>query len=196
MTAQHDFDGVPAYGPSALATPANIITVLRLLGAPIVFGLIVAQPVSWLTWALWAVLAGSDGVDGWLARRHGTTRSGAFLDPLADKVLVLGGMVALVSLGRFWWVPVGVIALREIVISLYRTYWGRRGVAVPASPLAKAKTFSQAFAVGFAVWPPTANHLPASADVVLWVSVVLALVSGIQYLVAGSRAHATAGSRR
>src|SRR5262245_50166820 len=116
MTATDPLEN--GFGPSALATPANAVTVLRLLLAPVAFGLIVDRPVSWLTWAVWAVLACSDGLDGYLARKHGTTRSGAFLDPLADKVLVLGGMVALVSIDRFWWVPVAIIAVREIVISL------------------------------------------------------------------------------
>jgi CDP-diacylglycerol--glycerol-3-phosphate 3-phosphatidyltransferase len=182
------------FGPSALATPANAITVVRLLLAPVAFGLIVDRPVSWLTWAVWAALACSDGLDGYLARKHGTTRSGAFLDPLADKVLVLGGMVALVSIDRFAWFPVAVIAGREILISLYRTYWGRRGIAVPASQLAKAKTFAQSIAVGFAVWPPTAENIDWSADVMLWVSVLLAVVSGAQYVLAGQRAFTRAGS--
>ena len=50
--------------------------------------------------AMWTALCSTDGIDGWLARRHGTTRSGAFLDPLADKVLVLGAMFTLVARGR------------------------------------------------------------------------------------------------
>ena len=179
-----------SFGPSALATPANAVTSMRLLLAPVAFGMIVSHPVSWATAAVWFVLAATDGVDGWLARRHGSTRSGAFLDPLADKVLVLGGLVALVSVGRFSWIPVAIIAAREVLISLYRSYWGRRGVAVPAIPLAKAKTFAQAVAVGLAVWPPAVTHFDRVADVVLWVSVGLAIVSAGQYLVAGSRAHA------
>jgi CDP-diacylglycerol---glycerol-3-phosphate 3-phosphatidyltransferase len=182
------------FGPSALATPANAITVVRLLLAPVAFGLIVDRPVSWLTWAVWAALACSDGLDGYLARRHGTTRSGAFLDPLADKVLVIGGMVALVSIDRFPVLPVAIIVLREIVISVYRSYWGRRGIAVPASRMAKAKTFAQSIAVGFAVWPPTAENIDWSADVMLWVSVVLAVVSAGQYLLAGQRALTRTGS--
>ncbi len=80
---------------------------------------------------LWTALACTDGVDGWIARRHGTTRSGAFLDPLADKVLVLGALYSLASIGRFAWLPVVIIAVREVAISLYRVYWGRRGLAVP-----------------------------------------------------------------
>lgn len=185
MSSQQD--EAYTYGPSALATPANAVTSLRLLMAPVVWGFIVSNPVSWVTAALWVALAGSDGLDGYLARRHGSTRSGAFLDPLADKVLVLGGLVALVSVERFSWVPVAIIAVREIAISLYRSHWGRRGVSVPASPLAKAKTLAQAIAVGLAVWPPTANELRWAADVALWVSVVLAVVSGVQYVLAGSR---------
>src|SRR6202165_5384048 len=110
------------FGPTALATPANGITVARLLAAPLVMLLVVRYGTSWLTVAAWLVLAGTDGVDGWLARRHGTTRSGAFLDPLADKFLVLGAMSALVAIHRWWWLPVAVIATREIVISLYRAW--------------------------------------------------------------------------
>jgi CDP-diacylglycerol--glycerol-3-phosphate 3-phosphatidyltransferase len=182
------------FGPSALATPANAITIVRLLLAPVAFGLIVDQPVSWLTFVVWAGLTCSDGLDGYLARRHGTTRSGAFLDPLADKVLVLGGLVALVSVDRFAWAPVLIIAGREVLISLYRSYWGRRGIAVPASPLAKAKTFAQSLAVAFAVAPITADNAEWLADVMLWTAVVLAVVSGIQYVVAGARAHSTSGS--
>jgi CDP-diacylglycerol--glycerol-3-phosphate 3-phosphatidyltransferase len=182
------------FGPSALATPANAITIVRLLLAPVAFGLIVDQPVSWLTFFVWAGLTCSDGLDGYLARKHGTTRSGAFLDPLADKVLVLGGLVALVSVDRFGWLPVLIIAGREVLISLYRSYWGRRGIALPASPLAKAKTVAQALAVGFAVAPLTAEHVDWVADVTLWAAVALAVISAAQYLIAGSRAHSTSGS--
>src|SRR3954447_23186178 len=102
---------------------------------------------SWPALVLWIALCASDGIDGWLARRQGVTRSGAFLDPLADKVLVLGAMVALVAADRFWWVPVAVIGVREFGIQAFRSYWGRRGLAVPASKLAKAKTVMQEVAV-------------------------------------------------
>ena len=63
---------------------------------------------------------------GW-PRRHGVTRSGAFLDPLADKILVLGAMFSLVREGVFWFLPVVIIAVREVLISLYRTVVGARG---------------------------------------------------------------------
>ncbi len=175
------------YGPSALVTPANFVTVVRLLVSPFLFSLMVNEPSSWTVFGLWVLLSGTDGIDGWLARRTGTTRSGAFLDPLADKVLVLGAMCSLAVVGRWSWVPVLVIGGRELAISLYRVYWSRRGLAVPARRSAKAKTLVQSFAVGFAVWPWFADDCWI-ADTLLWASVVLALLSGVQYLLDGSRA--------
>ena len=102
----------------------------------------------WIAFALWFVLCASDGIDGYIARRHGATRSGAFLDPLADKVLVLGAMFTLVGNGVFWIVPVAIIATREFVISIYRTVVGSKGVSIPASRMAKNKTLAQQLAVG------------------------------------------------
>ncbi len=178
------------YGPSALLTPANFVTILRLVVSPLLLVLIVQNPSSWAAVLLWVGLAVTDGIDGALARRFGTTRSGAFLDPLADKVLVLGAMIALVGAGRFAWVPVAIIAVREVAISLFRTQLGRQGLAVPARPLAKAKTVVQEVAVGFALLPLTVEH-PAVAGTCLWFAVVLTVVSGIQYLVDGRSAATT-----
>src|SRR5213079_603830 len=113
-------------------------------------GMVVADGASWTAVSFWVALCITDGIDGFLARRQGTTRSGAFLDPLADKVLVLGALIALVGAGVLWWLPVAIIALREVTISVFRSYWGRRGLAVPATKLAKVKTVTQEVAVGFA----------------------------------------------
>jgi CDP-diacylglycerol--glycerol-3-phosphate 3-phosphatidyltransferase len=124
-----------------------------------------------------------------LARRHGTTASGAFLDPLADKFVVLGAMTALVVNDVFWWLPVALIALREVAVSLYRSWVGRRGVSVPARPLAKAKTVVQDLAVGFALLPWTAGDHPAVANTFLWLAVVLTVVTGLQYLTESGRVH-------
>ena len=82
-----------AYGPSALATPANALTVIRLLVSPILFVMIAHDKYSWSIFVLWCLLAGTDGVDGWIARRHGTTRSGAFLDPVEPQPQLFRGEV-------------------------------------------------------------------------------------------------------
>ena len=176
-----------AFGPSALATPANAVTVARLVVTPVLLALILGEGDSWPAFAFWVVLSATDWIDGHLARRQGVTRSGAFLDPLADKFLVIGAMYALVAEDVFWWVPVTLMAVREVVISLYRTWMGRRGVSVPARWWAKVKTVVQQFAVAFALLPLTADHRLV-ANIGLWASVGLALFTGVQYLLDGRRA--------
>lgn len=184
----------PAFGPSALVTPANAVTLARAAATPVLLALIAASGSSWPAAGVWVALTATDGLDGFIARRHGTTRSGAFLDPLADKLLVLGAMVTLVVTGVFWWVPVALIAGREVAISLYRSAAGRRGVSVPARRSAKVKTFVQDVAVGLALLPPAADH-PLVATAALWAAVVLTLVSGAQYLADARRSPAAGGAR-
>jgi CDP-diacylglycerol--glycerol-3-phosphate 3-phosphatidyltransferase len=174
------------FGPSAVLTPANAITMVRLALSPLAFWLIVERESGWGLFALWVGITASDSLDGWLARRQGTTRSGAFLDPLADKVLALGGLWAMVLGGRFWWLPVVLISLREALISGFRSWWARRGMAVPASRVAKAKTFLQFSSVSLAVWPWTTGH-EWMATTCLWLAVAVAWVSAAQYLHDGSR---------
>ena len=186
MTAQ--------FGPSALATPANLVTIARLVLTVPLLAMIVDTGASWPAVALWIVLCVTDGIDGVIARRQGTTRSGAFLDPLADKVLVLGTMTALVANDTSWWLPVGIIAARELGIQAFRSYWGKKGLAVPATALAKAKTVTQEVAVGFGLLPLTATDATWVANVVLWAAVALTVVTGLQYIQAGSRGVTRAGS--
>lgn len=187
MTAQ--------FGPSALATPANLLTIARLVLTVPLLAMIVDTGASWSAAALWIALCITDGIDGHIARRQGTTRSGAFLDPLADKVLVLGAMFALVANDTFWWLPVGIITVRELGIQAFRSYWGKKGLAVPATSLAKAKTLTQEVAVGLGLVPTTAIDASWMATTVLWAAVALTVVSGVQYLQAGSRGVTRAGSR-
>lgn len=181
------------FGPSALLTPANLVTLARLALVPLLVAQIFANRVSWGTFTLAFILAASDGVDGYIARRQGSTRSGAFLDPLADKALVLGAMFALVATDAMWWVPVGIIAVRELVISVYRSWWGRRGLAVPARGLGKIKTVVQELAIGAVIAPATADSI-VLGQALLWVAVALTVASGAQYLLSG-RAAATAMDR-
>lgn len=187
MTAQ--------FGPSALATPANLVTIVRLILTVPLLAMIIDRGATWPALALWIVLCVTDGIDGIIARRQGATRSGAFLDPLADKVLVLGAMFALVANDTFWWLPVGIVAVRELGIQAFRSYWGKRGLAVPATGWAKAKTVTQEVAVGFGLLPLSALDEPRVATAVLWGAVVLTVVTGFQYVQAGSRTVTTAGSR-
>jgi CDP-diacylglycerol--glycerol-3-phosphate 3-phosphatidyltransferase len=172
---------------SARLTPANAITLLRIIAAPVVIVAVVDVGVSWYTAALWVAVASTDFLDGWVARRQGATTSGAFLDPLADKVLVLGALVALAAGGHTSWIPVIVIAGRELLLSGYRSLAARHGVSVPARPLAKAKTATQDLAITLLLLPGLGNHHPSVGRDLLWVAVVLAVVSAGQYLLDGHR---------
>jgi CDP-diacylglycerol--glycerol-3-phosphate 3-phosphatidyltransferase len=178
------------FGPSALVTPANAVTIARLLATPVLMAFVVATGATWTTVSLWFIIACTDGVDGYIARRQGTTRSGAFLDPLADKVCVVGAMAALVERHILWWLPVVVIAGRETGLVAYRAYLGRRGVSMPASRGAKVKTLVQSLSVGAALLPALDTHRQVAVTL-LWVAVVLTLSTGLGYLRAGQRAFAT-----
>jgi CDP-diacylglycerol--glycerol-3-phosphate 3-phosphatidyltransferase len=183
------------FGPSALATPANLLTVARLVLTLPLLAMVLDEGASWPAVVLWIALCVTDGIDGHLARRQGTTRSGAFLDPLADKVLVLGAMAALVATDALPWPPVAIIAVRELGIQALRSYWGKRGLAIPATHLAKAKTVAQELAVGFALLPLTETDATWVVQSLLWVAVALTVVSGVQYVLAGSRLATTLGNR-
>jgi CDP-diacylglycerol--glycerol-3-phosphate 3-phosphatidyltransferase len=178
-----------SFGPGALATPANAITLARLALTPVWLAVVIARGPSWPAFLVGFVLAATDGFDGWIARKQGATRSGAFLDPLADKFLVVGGLCALVVQGALWWFPVFLIAARELVISLYRSVMGKHGVSIPARLWAKVKTVVQELAIGVALLPMTAEH-ERIAGGVLWVATGLTLVTGLQYLLDGRKAAA------
>jgi len=197
MTAAASPHGSPAsgtaaarsttFGPSALLTPANGITVLRLLATPVVIVLIMLWGASWTTFVLGGILALSDGIDGWLARRQGTTRSGAFLDPLADKVVVLGALFALVAKGIVWWLPVAIITVREVAMSIYRSVVGRKGVSIPARTTAKVKTLLQDVAIGLCLAPPLAGH-QGVLSAAIWAATAMTVFTGGQYYLDGRRA--------
>ncbi len=185
------------FGSSAIATPANAITVARILVTPVLLMMILGADdtagASWPIFALGFVLSMSDAVDGQLARKQGPTRSGAFLDPLADKFLVLGTLFSLVAIGRFPLLPVAIITVREVGISAYRSYWARKGIAIPAGSLGKWKTTVQIWASAAATMPWLADNPAWPADGLLAIAVVLTLVSGAQYLLAGREVMTTEG---
>lgn len=178
---------VRRFGETAIKTPANAVTLIRLLFAiPVLVWILDESTATWGTFAGWCVLWVTDGLDGWLARRDGTTRSGAFLDPLADKVLVMGGLVTLAIRGDFAWLPVVIIGVREVFISVYRSMAARRGISMPARRLGKWKATIQYFAIAAALFPPTAD-VPWVADTALWIAVVMTVVSGIDLVVNSAR---------
>jgi CDP-diacylglycerol--glycerol-3-phosphate 3-phosphatidyltransferase len=186
------------FNASARLTPANALTLARILFAPVLFVLIFdakdTRGASWPVFTLGVILALTDHYDGQLARRHGTTRSGAFLDPLADKVVVIGAMVSLVMVNRYWWFPVAIVAARELAITAMRAHFARGGMAIPARTSAKYKTLVQGIALLVAVIPVLRKTQTPSV-VALWIAVALTLWSGWQYVRDGSQGTTSAGSR-
>jgi CDP-diacylglycerol--glycerol-3-phosphate 3-phosphatidyltransferase len=188
-----DRGGQSTFGPSALITPANAVTFVRLLATPVLVLLILAGGPGWAPFTVALAIGVTDGLDGWLARRQGTTRSGAFLDPLADKAAVVGALCALAAKSEVSWLPVLIIAAREVWMSVYRVVLARRGISVPARPSAKIKTIVQGVAVLLCLAPPVADH-PVVLDVAIWVAVAFTVLTGVQYLRDGRRVTAHDGA--
>ncbi len=167
---------------------ANLITIGRILFAPIFVWLIVIDPSGpwrWLALVLFIAATALDGLDGYLARsRNLGTPLGVLLDPIADKVLIGSGLVVLSLIGELpWWVTL-VILVREFGITVYRMVIVHREVH-GASWLGKTKTFVQSFAVAFAMAP----FAPLIGDWINWVNTtlmasafVLTVWSGIEYV--------------
>ncbi|MFZ0171188.1 MAG: CDP-alcohol phosphatidyltransferase family protein, partial [Acidimicrobiales bacterium] len=155
---------------------------------PVLVAMVVLTgPATWTLFGVWFVCASSDGLDGYVARRQGTTRSGAFLDPLADKFLVLGVLAALASIHELSWLPVILIGIREVAMSVFRAYAARRGVSIPARQTAKVKTLLQDIVVGLALMPLVGEHHIALVRGLLWVAVAITLYTGLEYLHDGRR---------
>ena len=174
------------------------LTIVRLLLAFLIMALMVLP--GWVAkaaaLALFLIAGATDWLDGYLARRwKQTSAAGALLDPLADKVLVLGVFLACVwrHLVPLWMVLI--IAMRELLITGVRTWGARRGVVLPAAKEGKQKTVSQMVAIiallsMLTVKEWTARHGPAApimsalhwiSQGALWVAVVLTVVSGVMF---------------
>lgn len=135
----------------------NILTIARILVTPVLLVLLLSD--TWLgqsgALVLFVLAAISDYFDGKLARQYGAgTRLGQFLDPLADKVLVLGTFAALAFMMPDivpWW-AVALIALRDVSVTVLRTWAESRGRTLRTLPMAKAKTTLQlVFLIGILV---------------------------------------------
>lgn len=164
---------------------ANAITVTRILLIPVFLVLLfVKVPYGeYLAVAVFALAAGTDKLDGYVARRSKTvTAAGMFLDPLADKLLVSAALIALVSLEQLpAWVAMVIIG-REFAVTGLRVFASAQGVSIPADRLGKLKTISQIAAIIFLLVPRAAFPGDAIvADVLIYTAVALTLVSGIEY---------------
>ena len=133
--------------------------------------------------AIFGIASLTDWLDGYLARRRQqVTTFGQLMDPLADKLLITAALVSLVqmNLAPAW--MVAVILGREFAVTVLRSIAYARGVTIPASPLGKFKMASQVVAILFLILGR--DHLQGFfvlGQIALWVVVVAAVVSGLDY---------------
>jgi CDP-diacylglycerol--glycerol-3-phosphate 3-phosphatidyltransferase len=163
---------------------ADQLTVARIAAVPIVVALFAWDFPNHAYWATAVFVVGmaTDQIDGWLARRRGTSSVlGKLLDPVADKVLVLAALVMLVDEGVAPGWMVALIVVREILVSGLRLAAVERGVVLGARELGRAKTWAQAVAATIAGLAAAG----AWSDDVAWWAVLVALVatwvSGLDY---------------
>jgi CDP-diacylglycerol---glycerol-3-phosphate 3-phosphatidyltransferase len=127
-------------------SPPNQLTFLRIILTPVFLVFLLSDNSVLRQWSLAIFFLASitDWYDGWLARRWGyVTRWGAFLDPLADKVLTSAALIAYAYLGLVSSWMVWIIVIRDAVITILRSYAEYKGKPVDTSKLAKTKTFVQ-----------------------------------------------------
>ncbi|MCX5617540.1 CDP-diacylglycerol--glycerol-3-phosphate 3-phosphatidyltransferase [Bombella sp. TMW 2.2543] len=173
----------------------NLLTLFRILVIPVLVGFLAVG-------GLWADLAFlfyvgacvTDYLDGALARKQGLTSDlGRMMDPIADKLLVGGLLLALAGMGglRFGSLYAAIlIMLREILISGLREYMASHNEMIPSTRLAKWKTGVQMVAIGFLIigqgdagpFHEVARYSGMVGAVLLWLSVVPTLLTGTGYL--------------
>ena len=172
----------------------NLITMARIALAPLFIWVLFIYPnpaahERWIVVFLFVLASATDGVDGALARkRNQVTDLGKLLDPIADKVLIGGALIALSLLGQVnWWIT-GLILIREIGITIYRFVVIKDRV-IAASGGGKLKTIMQSIAVGFYLSPLAGYWAPVGIlqQGLLYIALVLTVVSGVQYLVAARK---------
>jgi len=174
------------FGETAILTPANAITVGRLLLTPVFIWMIVHWGATWATAGVGALVAFSDGFDGIVARRMGSTRSGAFLDPLIDKIVVLACLITLGIEHKLPWLPIGIIASRELWMTWYRWSAAKRGLSIPARKSAKIKTLIQDLSIAIVVLPVTASLHWLHVSLI-WLAAIATVYTGAQYYFDGRR---------
>lgn len=181
--------------PASNGNLANLITVVRILLAPLFFWLLFVDDgelglIRYAAAGLFVLAIATDSVDGILARRQNlVTDLGKILDPIADKVLIGGALVVLSLLGELWWWVTIVILVREFGITAFRLAVVRRRV-IPASRGGKLKTIVQAVAISFylvPLWLFLGEWMHWFNAVLMGVALVFTVVTGADYLVKAYR---------
>ena len=174
----------------------NLLTVVRILLVPVLVVALLAgtRHGDVLAAIAFALASLTDAVDGYLARsRNAVTTFGKLMDPVADKLLIVAALVALVSLDRLpGWVAMVIIA-REFAVTVTRLAATQQGVVIAANWWGKAKTIVQVAAIFFVIaYDPT----PVWVDLLVYGAVGITIISGIDYFFGLRRLMREAEERR
>jgi CDP-diacylglycerol--glycerol-3-phosphate 3-phosphatidyltransferase len=165
----------------ATANWPNFLTGLRILLVPVLVVALLANESGGdvLAAVVFAVASLTDFVDGYLARsRNSVTTFGKLMDPLADKLLIVAALISLVSLHRLAaWIAMVIIA-RELAVTVLRMGASQAGIVMPASNFGKLKTCLQIATILAVI---AVRHHPAWLDVLIYVTVVVTVASGLDY---------------
>lgn len=160
------------------------LTLLRIFIVPLLVVLMLTKEENMDLWAVGLFLAAAvtDALDGYLARKHGQiTTLGILLDPIADKLLTSAAFISLVELGRVPAWMVAIVVGREFAVSGLRAIASSKGFAIAASDLGKAKMVFQVCAITALVLARRFPVLKTPGEFLMWVVVVFALASALQY---------------
>lgn len=180
----------PQYSNEIWNVP-NALTLLRIFLVPFLVAVLLTKfsGREYAGLAIFLVAAITDFFDGYFARRYNKmTKLGALLDPMADKLLMSAAFISLVelNLARAWMVVI--IIGREFAVDGLRSIAAQQGVTIAASPLGKTKTVSQVLAVSLLILSYELGEYKFMAELSLWLVMLFALVSAVDYFIKFSRA--------
>ena len=160
----------------------NVLTVIRILLVPVLVVALLEKTSGGdlLAAIVFAVASLTDAIDGYLARsRNWVTTFGKLMDPIADKLLIIAALIALVSLGRLAaWVAMVIIA-REFAVTVLRAAVGvEQGIVIPANTLGKIKTASQVVMVMCLI---AVHGRPLWVSLIVYATVFITVLSGADY---------------
>lgn len=173
-----------------MSSLANKLTFSRIIVIPAILVLLVidAPWAAWTALVLFVAAGVTDWLDGYVARRDAQVSNfGAFLDPIADKLLVASVLLFLVNSGQIhglsvW--PAAIITMREVAVSGLREFLAQVRVSLPVSKLAKWKTTIQIVALSFLIvgkYGPDFLNATLIGDACLWVAGGLTVITGWDY---------------
>lgn len=169
----------------------NALTLFRIFLVPFLVVVLLTKfsGREYVGLAIFLVAAVTDFFDGFIARRRNQmTRLGALLDPIADKMLMSAAFISLVELqyAKAWMVVI--IIGREFAVSGLRAIAAQQGITIAASPLGKTKMVAEVVAVSLLILGHELGEFLFIGNVALWVVMIFALVSMVDYFAKFARA--------